>query len=81
MLRATPGPGGLIAEFAGQLTQAEAWTVLARLWLVPLGQSVLHDLPARAGWQGALALLAWVGVGVAALFGLIPLAGLAGLLG
>lgn len=49
------------------LTQAEAWTTLARLWVLPVGQSVLHDLPARAAWQGAVALVVWIAAAVLAL--------------
>ncbi|MEN9784979.1 MAG: hypothetical protein RLZZ299_243 [Pseudomonadota bacterium] len=35
--------------------QAEAWTRSLALWVVPWGQSVFHDLPARAWPGGALA--------------------------
>lgn len=55
-------PEAEVARGAGVqlLTQAEAWTVYLRLWLLPLGQSILHDHPARASWQGGLALVGWV---------------------
>lgn len=55
--------GGLVQL----LTQAEAWMVYLRLWLLPVGQSILHDHPARAGWQGGLATVAWLlGLGLLA---------------
>lgn len=50
-------PRGLWAHLC---TQAEAWTLYLRLWLVPVGQSILHDGPQEARWQGGLALGAWV---------------------
>lgn len=40
--------------------QAEAWATYLRLWLLPVGQSILHDAPVEPRWQGAVALLGWL---------------------
>ena len=49
-------PRGVLEHLVGQAT---AWAGYLRLWLLPLGQSVLHDLPARVDVEGVGALLAW----------------------
>lgn len=39
------------------LGQAEVWVVYLRLWLLPYGQSILHDYAVGLRWQGGAALL------------------------
>lgn len=46
--------------------QAEAWGLYLRLWLWPVGQSILHDHPARVGPAGWAWLAVWVAAGIAA---------------
>ncbi|MDP2304865.1 MAG: tetratricopeptide repeat protein [Pseudomonadota bacterium] len=43
------------------LSQAEVWGRYLVLWLVPIGQSILHDHPAVARLAGALSLIGWAG--------------------
>ena len=38
-------------------SQAEAWVRYVQLWVVPVGQSILHDAVATARWQGGAAAL------------------------
>lgn len=38
-------------------SQAEAWLRYAQLWVLPVGQSILHDAATTARWQGAVAVL------------------------
>jgi tetratricopeptide (TPR) repeat protein len=40
--------------------QAAAWTVYAQLWVLPVGQSVLHDLKAETGALAIGLLVAWL---------------------
>jgi tetratricopeptide (TPR) repeat protein len=40
-------------------TQAEVWVLLLKLWLLPIGQSILHDHPASARPLGFAALAGW----------------------
>lgn len=44
------------------LSQAEVWGRYVGLWLVPVGQSILHDHPGVARLAGVLALCGWAGV-------------------
>ncbi|MBM4365939.1 MAG: glycosyltransferase family 39 protein, partial [Deltaproteobacteria bacterium] len=41
-------------------TQAEVWARYLQLWLLPLGQSILHPVPAEVSRLGGLCLLAWL---------------------
>lgn len=68
-------PRSLVAQV---LSQAEAWCVYLRLWLFPVGQSVLHDWPGEARALGVAALVGWVlAVGVLARRGGLPAVGFA----
>lgn len=49
-------PRGALEHLAGQ---AVAWATYLRLWLVPVGQSILHDLPARLDLPSGAAVLTW----------------------
>ena len=55
-------PRGALAQL---LSQAEVWSRYLGLWLVPVGQSILHDHPGDARLYGAVALALWVGAAVA----------------
>lgn len=44
------------------LIQAEVWWRYVQLWLLPVGQSILHDHPAEIRLLSGLALLAWGGM-------------------
>ncbi len=48
-------------------TQAVAWWLYAKLTLLPIGQSLFHDLPER-GWNGVSiwACVAWIAMGIGA---------------
>lgn len=55
------------------LSQAEAWAMYLRLWLVPWGQSILSGLPATASVGGAVWLTAFgIAFGIALRAGGIP---------
>lgn len=41
------------------VSQAAAWALYLQLWLVPVGQSILHGLPGVATPGGAVAALGW----------------------
>lgn len=47
------------SALAQLLSQAEVWLVYVRLWLAPIGQSVLHDHPGEARLLGGLSLAIW----------------------
>lgn len=47
-------------------SQAVAWWTYLRLWVLPVGQSLLHDAPADPGWAGPVAVVGLVGLGAAA---------------
>lgn len=49
------------------VSQAEVWVKYLRLWLLPYGQSILHDHPARISVTSALSVVAWVAAGAWAL--------------
>lgn len=42
------------------LSQAEVWVRYVGLWLVPVGQSILHDHPGVARLAGGASLLGWI---------------------
>ncbi|MFZ5477830.1 MAG: tetratricopeptide repeat protein [Myxococcota bacterium] len=52
------------SALAQAATQGEAWARYLRLWLLPVGQSILHDLPVTTRW-GSLAALAVAFVAIA----------------
>ncbi|GDX82693.1 hypothetical protein LBMAG42_45040 [Deltaproteobacteria bacterium] len=55
------------------LSQADAWALYLKLWLVPWGQSILHGLPGTASVGGAVWFTAWaVAAGLALRAGGIP---------
>lgn len=53
-------PRGALAQLS---SQAEVWVRYLALWVVPVGQSILHDHPGVARLLGAAALAGWLGGG------------------
>ncbi len=53
-------PRGLLAQLT---SQAEVWTRYLGLWLLPVGQSILHDHPGVVRLVGALATIGWAVAG------------------
>jgi tetratricopeptide (TPR) repeat protein len=56
-LPAAEVPRGALAQLGAQ---AEAWTVYLRLWVLPWGQSILHDHPGELRPAGIVAVVAWL---------------------
>ncbi|MDP2312305.1 MAG: tetratricopeptide repeat protein [Pseudomonadota bacterium] len=57
-----PDPELPRSAIAQVLCQAEVWSRYLGLWILPIGQSILHDHPGVPRALGVVALLAWLGV-------------------